>query len=300
MKEDMIYKILKEIIKRKVFIFGFTIICIMATYATTEFLLQKQYTLTQSLSVKPIFVSGIQQRADNIEVDELYSNVIYDKILSVVLNSVNYPVIQNNELINYVYSEKFKNKFYKYYDPGTVSYEVERINKSDNISIIIKSDSKDKTRDVLEYFKQTLFSVIQEDLEKQIQNIETSINEGIAEENVNLNILGNELEKLNNITISHNANNINYRLGNEYESIMTNYLIAKETFESYNLIKKEIQINKNNTQINNKITFHEETKVIKLMYPNMGKNLMISLILGFLISLLIVTYPIINNRIKEI
>jgi hypothetical protein len=289
----------KRMLKKRYWILFFTLACMLMSFLVTQFVLEHRYALTIRLYIQSVDMkSAIRPSAENLEENEVFSNVIYDKMLGVIIESLDYPVLNRSSFYELVYGSDFEAAFYDEFPFRQVSYRLDEIAKSEDINLVIEADDPVSAHEALEFFKPQIIERIENDFREKLDGIEEIAISNMESESSKLDELTALLDRQSLVTSNENqALVLDMKESNQ---VLSDFELTKETYESYKLILKELSVKNQSVSFQDKIRFYHDKKVLEKLTPSLEKNLILSFFLGFIVSIMMVCYPVVQSYIHRI
>lgn len=320
MNEISIKELVALIKKRKWVLLVFTAACILASGVFSYISARPMYNAKVAFTAEPVEMkSGIDPASivifngDPKTLDT--SNRLENKIIGSVVNKVKYPKYDINAMTNMINGQDFKDKVYN---------EL-KVNKNITFNAVCNSDAKQITviangsepeglvktcKIIYDYFIKHIVS----DAESVLKSNDEMLSKGSDIERKNIEKYSKELKdfkadiaglsgiNINNITEGErseyqkildnlNMDSLPENKQAEYQEIMNNYVLANQAFDSYKLVKKELDIIRQSdisSQLNIKLLSQDNVPFKET--PNIKVNLVLGAVLGFMFCFIVVFF----------
>jgi hypothetical protein len=320
MNEISMKELVAVIKKRKWILIVFTAACILASGVFSYITARPMYNAKVTFTAEPVEMkSGIDPgsivifNGDPRTLDT--SNRLENKIIGAVVNKVKYPKYDINAMTNMINGQDFKDRVYN---------EL-KINKSITFNAVCNSDTKQITiitkgsepeglintcKIIYDYFGKYIVS----DAEKVLKSNDEMLSKGSDMERQNIEKYSKELKNfkagiaglsgidINNMTLEErsdyqkildnlNMDNLSEDKQAAYQEIMNNYVLANQAFDSYKLVKKELDIIRQSdisSQLNLQLLSQDNVPFKES--PNIKVNLILGAVLGFMFCFIAVFF----------
>ncbi len=249
MDELSIKEIVGVIKKRKWILAGFTAACMLASVFFSFFIVRPGYNAKITFNAEPLEMkSGIDPgsiviyNGDTGTLDT--SNSLENKVIGSIINQVRYPKYDIGMMTNIINGQSFKDKVYNELKlDRSMTFQAVCNSDSRQITIVAAADEQEglvkACKMLYDYFPQ----YIKADIKEQLKKNDKLLSDGFAKEKKNIEAYKRELDEFNASTKgADKPESLPEDKQAQRQEIMNNYVLARQAFDSYKLVEKELDI----------------------------------------------------------